>query len=126
MAFQWMRSLMSDAWRAVEAWRAKRSEIVTKQKPTYDAYPGDHPPPEVRFYVEARDVRGRLLREYVHLDGYSVNQLNWTPGATRGGVRITDWFAGRMLAALRRLTERVDAAKERREFTYPEAEKEKK
>lgn len=104
---------MSDAKRAVDAWRAMRQRIVPKrQAPTYDAYPSHDEEPEIRFYVEARDARGRLRREYVYLDGYSVHQMNWKPGATRGGVRITDWFAGRMLEALYDLTRELQRVKD--------------
>ena len=80
-------------------------------------------PPEMRFYVEARDAKGRLLREYVDLEGYSVSQLNWRAGATRGGVQVRDWFVSQMLEAVVRLAARLDVVKERREFHYPENER---
>jgi hypothetical protein len=80
--------------------------------------------PTVRFYVEARDTKGRLLREYVDLEGYSVHQLNWRTGAMRGGTLVRDWFVNQMLEALLRLEVRLDEVKEqRREFDYPEKEK---
>jgi hypothetical protein len=108
-------------WSGPEGWRARRASLAKSQKPTYDAYPDTDIPPDVSFYVEARDARGRLRRAYVDLDGYAVNQLNWAPGATRGGVRITDWFCGRMLRALRQLNQELNKAreeKERKEFNY--------
>jgi hypothetical protein len=113
--------MADDPWAHVRSWRAFRDKLVRHEKPTYDAYPEKDLPPEIKFYVEARDAKGRLRREYVYLDGYSVHQLNWKPGATRGGVRVSDWFVGRMLEALVDLTrelERVRDEKERREFNY--------
>jgi hypothetical protein len=60
-----------------EAWRARREALVKPSKPTYDGYP-EHVPgePEMRLYCEARDARGRLLREYVNLSGYSLHHIN--------------------------------------------------
>lgn len=110
-------AFIDDPWAAVEAWRRRRAKQVpaeNRRKPTFDAYPASDLPPEMRFYVEARDARGRLLREYVDLEGYSVHQLNWKVGATRGGMRVRDWFIAQMLAALVRLSDRIDQVKEDR------------
>lgn len=114
-----------DAWAGPEGWRRRRESMYSKSKPTYDAYPSTQEAPTVRFYVEARDIKGRLLREYVDLEGYSVHQLNWRSGAVRGGQLVRDWFVGQMLEALVRLTVRLDEVKDqRREFDYPQQMKE--
>jgi hypothetical protein len=113
----WLLSFIDDPWAVVKAWRQRRDQAVppeNKRKPTFDAYPRDEMPPEVRFYVEARDVKGRLLREYVELDGYSVHQLNWKGGAMRGGVLVRDWFVGQMLEALIRLEVRLDLVRDKK------------
>ena len=103
-------------WAGVEAWRARRRQIVSQQsKPTYDVYPEHDVPPQIRMYVEARDARGRLLREYVELEGYSVHQLNWKTGARRGGISVRDWFVGQVLEAMVHLSARIDAEKEQKE-----------
>lgn len=107
-----------DGWQGiVDGWRRRREALVKHSKPTYDAYPVRDLPPEIRFYVEARDAKGRLRREYVHLDGYSVHQLNWKPGATRGGVRVSDWFVGQMLEALVDLSRELDRVRHEKEGT---------
>lgn len=100
------------AWSGPDGWRKRRELAYTKAKPTYEAYPLRDPAPEMRFYVEARDMRGRLLREYVDLEGYSVHQINWSNGARRGGTLVRDWFVGQMLEALVRLAVRLDEVKE--------------
>ena len=99
-----------------EAWRKRRFEAVpVHSKPTYDVYPDSDVPPQIRLYVEARDARGRLLREYVDLEGYSLHQLNWRPNAKRGGVLVRDWFTDQVLAAMIDLAGRLDAVKEQKE-----------
>lgn len=95
----------------VEGWRARRERLVSRSKPTYDAYPERDVPPEMRFYVEARDVRGRLLREYVDLAGYSLHQLNWRRDARRGDTTVRDWFTGQVVEAMIRLAARLDEVK---------------
>lgn len=99
-----------DPWAAVEHWRRRREAMVPadhRQRVTYDPYPDSDVPPAMRFYVEARDARGRLLREYVDLEGYSVHQLNWRTGAMRGGVLVRDWFVGQVLEAMVDLEQRL-------------------
>ena len=93
----WWARFVEDPWGAVKTWRQHRDETIppeNRAKVTYDVYPDRDVPPTIRMYVEARDVRGRLLRQYVELEGYSVHQLNWKSGATRGGVLVRDWFVG--------------------------------
>ena len=71
--------------------------------------------PSLRMYIEGRDARGRLLREYVDLEGYSVHQINWKQGIYRGRVLVRDWFISQMLEALVTLEARLDAVREERE-----------
>lgn len=106
--------MVRDQWAGVKAWRAKRDEVSIHSKPTYDPYPDTKETPEIKFYVEARDARGRLLREYVELEGYSMHQINWKAGARRGATTVRDWFIGQMLEALLRLEVRLDEVKESR------------
>ena len=103
---------MLAAWAGPEGWRKRREAWYAKSKPVYDAYPSHETSPEIRFYVEARDARGRLIREYVDLEGYSVHQLNWRPGARRGNQLVRDWFIGQMLEAMLQLSKRLDVARE--------------
>jgi pilus assembly protein Flp/PilA len=107
-----LSSLLHSAdWTIVDGWRRRRDHFLRRSRPTYDAYPSDDIPPEVRFYLEARDAKGRLLREYVHLEGYSIHHLNWKSGAMRGGVPVRDWFIGQMLEAMVRLMARVESTR---------------
>ena len=116
MIFVDLLAMLRDPWAGVESWRQRRAAAVANpSKPTYDVYPDRDLPPTVKMYVEARDARGRLLREYVDLEGYSVHQLNWRNGARRGGMLVRDWFVGEVLAAMVRLSVRVDAEKERKD-----------
>ncbi len=114
----WWARFVEDPWGAVKTWRQKREEFIPKEnraKVTYDVYPDRDVPPTIKMYVEARDVRGRLLRQYVELEGYSVHQLNWKSGATRGGVLVRDWFVGQVLEALVILSARLDEERDRKE-----------
>jgi hypothetical protein len=109
------------SWAGPEGWRRRREQLVPPSKATYDAYPDEKGTPSIRFYVEARDVKGRLLREYVDLEGYSVHNIDWRMGRTRGGTLVRDWFVSQMLDALIKLEVRLDEVKDsRREFSYPE------
>lgn len=122
------RLLMS--WTGSEGWRARREKITGKSKPTYLAYPDTEYQPAIRFYAEGRDVRGRLLREYVDLEGYSLHHLNLArPNARRGETTIGQWFTRKSFEARERLLERLAVVKkehtQRREFDYPESIKEK-
>jgi hypothetical protein len=99
---------------SAEAWRKRRDAMAPRSKPTYDVYPDRELPPQIRLYVEARDARGRLLREYVELEGYSLHQLNWRPNAMRGGVLVRDWFTGQVLEAMVNLAVRLDSVKEQK------------
>jgi hypothetical protein len=115
-------AFIEDPWAAVKAWRQRREQNVpaeNRQKPTFDAYPKHDVPPEIRFYVEARDVKGRLLREYVDLAGYSVHQLNWKSGVMRGGVLVRDWFVSQMLEALIALEVRLDKVRDEKLMEEP-------
>jgi hypothetical protein len=103
------------SWSGPEGWRARRARWFAPSKPSYDAYPDRDMPPTIRFYIEARDARGRLLREYVDLEGYSIHQLNWRQGAQRGGVQVRDWFVSQMLEAMVRLMARIDLVREEKE-----------
>ena len=66
-----------DPWAGVKAWRERRDAAVPKKsKPTYDPYPDRIEIPSIRMYVEARDVLGRIRREYVDLRGYGLEHVN--------------------------------------------------
>ncbi len=106
--------LAQSGWDVVEAWRRKRAEIVTPQPHTYDVYPDKDYPPELRLYIEGRDARGRLLREYVSLEGYSLHQINFRPGQRRGSTTVWAWFIGQVLEAQIRLSVRLDAEREKK------------
>jgi hypothetical protein len=107
--------LAQTGWEAVEAWRRHRDKTIKHQPPTYDVYPDRGLPPQLRLYVEGRDARGRLLREYVDLEGYSLHQLNFRPGQRRGDTTVWAWFIGQVLEAQIRLSVRLDVERERRE-----------
>ena len=83
-----LRSLAAgqDPWAAVKEWRRKRDEIAPPSTPTFDVYPDHVEPPSMRLYVEARDIRGRLLRQYVDLSGYSLHHVNLTSRKWRDGL----------------------------------------
>lgn len=107
---------LRDPWASVEGWRARRERMVERrQEPTYEVYPDTDMPPSIRLYIEARDVRGRLIREYVELEGYSLHQLNWKHGAKRGGSTVRDWFVSRVMESMIRLAQRLDEERERKE-----------
>src|SRR5512143_2933208 len=73
MTLRWLRWLM-DPW--AEAWRRRREQLAPRSTPRYDAYPDHVPEPELRLYVEGRAARGRLLRQFVDLSGYSLHHIN--------------------------------------------------
>lgn len=106
MAWQRLVSLFADWVPSVEAWRKRRAELAPRSRPTYDAYPETPDPPGIRVYLEARDVRGRLRRTTVRLDGYSLHQINFRHEGRR------DWFIGQVLEALIALSVKLDAEKE--------------
>ena len=113
----WLHTLlmaMRDPWEAVKAYRARRDALVEHHKPTYHAYQDVELQPELRLYVEGRDARGRLLREYVELEGYSLHQLNFRHGAKRGGMSVSSWLSQQVLQALIRLVVRLDTVREER------------
>lgn len=102
-----------DQWGAVREWRRRRSKYVTHQRPTYDVYPESAFDPEVKVYLEARDARGRLLREYVYLEGYSLHMLNFRRGAMRGKQYVGEWVWDSMIESMTRLAARLNEEKER-------------
>lgn len=113
----WRRSLM-DQWEAVKHWRQRRDAIIMKrQRPTYDPYPDHVDEPEVKVYVEARDVRGRLLREYVYLEGYSLHQVNVRRGAKRGNQLVGEWVWDALIEANVRLAARLADVRAQKEAT---------
>lgn len=104
-----------DRWGPVEAFRRRREARVIHAKPTYDPYPEQKYDPEVKVYIEARDVRGRLLREYVYLEGYSLHQLNFKRGARRGGQLVGEWVWDSLIEAMVRLSARLSEERELKE-----------
>ncbi len=99
-----------------EAWRQRRDKMVDHHaKPTYDVYPERDFPSQYECFIQARDARGRLLREHVDLEGYSLHPLNWRPEAKRGGVLVREWFIGQVLEALVDLAIRIDTVREQKE-----------
>lgn len=115
-----MLRTIQDQWEAVKTWRRRRDEIARHAKPTYDPYPDPEFNPEVKLYVEARDVRGRLLREYVYLEGYSLHQLNLRWGARRGQALVGEWVWLSIIEANNRLAARLDAARAQKESSHAE------
>lgn len=115
----WLRTLLAaveDPWAIVKGWRARRDAMSEHHEPTYIAYSNLEPaPPELRLYIEGRDALGRLLREYVELDGYSLHQLNFRHGAKRGGLSVSSWLSQQILEALLRLVVRLDMVREQKE-----------
>lgn len=117
----WNRVTMTfyDQWAAVKAWRARRADIIEHHtKPTYEPYPDAQFDPEIKVYVEARDVRGRLLREYVYLEGYSLHQLNFRWGAKRGQTLVGEWVWLAVIEANTRLAARLDEVREQKESSH--------
>lgn len=107
-----------DRWAPYQSWRKRRDALARHTKPTYDVYPEEAYNPEVKVYVEARDVRGRLLREYVYLEGYSLHMINFRRGARRddrqGGRQLVgEWVWDQLIEANTRLSARLDEERER-------------
>ncbi len=79
-------TVVRDPWAGVEGWRKRRETLYKPSEPTYTAYPDVVEVPALRLYVEARDVRGRLIREYVDLSGYSLHHINFASRRWQSGL----------------------------------------
>lgn len=107
-----------DPWASVKLWRKRRAGYIAHpHKPTYDVYPEDEYDPEVKVYLEARDAKGRLLREYVYLEGYSLHQLNFKRGAKRGNQYVGEWVWDSMIVANALLAIRLHEVRKHRKGT---------
>jgi len=115
MNWEHILAMLYDPWAAAKEWRKRRAALVKGRKPTYDVYPDEKAEPEIKLYVEARDAKGRLLREYVYLEGYGIRQLNWKRGAMRGNEMVRDWFVSQVLVCVARLAARLEEVKRQKE-----------
>ncbi len=102
-----------------EAWRQRRDNDpgVRRSAPTYIVGEGEPLElPYMRVYIEARDVRGRLLRQYVDLAGYSFHQLNFRKSKWREGIVDRFIMAGGDLAERLTAVAEAKAAQAREEI----------
>ena len=113
-----------DPWAGVRAWRERRAAAVTKpSRPTYDPYPDRIEIPSIRLYVEARDVLGRIRREYVDLRGYGLEHVNLETVRWREDIVKAIRIARTVLTAKLRLAQirKTKRDKERGEAAFEAA-----